>query len=155
MALLSLLFFVVGIIAAYWFWLRPLFRSRPLFSTFYARADSFWAAVGMKINSLKTKLAAALAMIASVLLGLHDFIIPLTTGIDWTPVTSLVPAWVWPFVSFGFAALIWWFRSLTAQTQDIQIAAVAAGATPAEAVVVAEQAETPEQATAIVEQGAR
>jgi hypothetical protein len=137
MGWLSLAFFLVGFALAYWLWLRPLLKSRPQFKDFYAATDSFWAALWGKFNTIKTKASAAFVMIASTLVGLHDFLLPIITGIDWTPVTANVPAWVWPIASFGIGALFLWLRHVTERTQDVQLTAVAAGATPEEAKVVA------------------
>ena len=139
MAWLSLLFFLIGTALAYFLMIRPLLKARPQFSDFYARSDSFWAAMRMKLNTIKTKLAAMLLMAASALIELHDFILPAATGIDWTPITAQVPAAVWPFASLAIAALFYWLRKLTAQTQEVEVSAVAAGATPAQAAVIAEK----------------
>lgn len=134
---LSLLFFIVGFALAYWFWIRPLLAGRPSVSDFYNRSESWWRAIGMKLTTIRTKLTAIMLMIASALVSLHDFVMPVITGIDWTPVTSQVPGWVWPIVSFGAAALFLWLRNLTARTENIAMTAVAAGATVAQAKVAA------------------
>lgn len=134
---LSILFFCGCAALAYWFWLRPLLATRPLFADFCASTDSFWAALTLKLNTIKTKLATGLGMIASAMIFFHDFVIPATTGINWTPVTEHVPSSVWPFLSFSYLALIFWFRQLTAKSQEVEISAVAAGATRQEAAVIA------------------
>lgn len=139
MGWLSFLFFVLGAVLAYWFMIRPLLKARPQFLDFYARSDSFWASVRMKLNTIKTKLAAMLLMAASALIELHDFILPAATGIDWAPITANVPAAVWPFLSLSIAGLFYWLRKVTAKTQEIEVAAVAAGASPAQAAVIAEK----------------
>lgn len=137
---LSILFFVVGLAATYWFFIRPLLRARPQFADFYARTDSFWSALGMKLKTIRTKLAAVSLMAASALVEMHDFLLPAVTGIDWEPITSKVPAYVWPIASLAAAALFRWLYSLTAQRQSAVVEAVAAGATPAEAAIIAETA---------------
>jgi hypothetical protein len=43
--LLQFAFFVAAIVAAYFFWIRPILRSRPAFAAFYAKAESFWEAL--------------------------------------------------------------------------------------------------------------
>ncbi len=134
---LSLIFFITGFALAYWFWIRPLLAGRPSVADFYNRTESWWRAIGLKLTTIKTKLSAILLMTASGLVSLHDFLIPVITGIDWTAVTSKVPAWVWPLVSFAVGALFLWLRTLTGRTQDRALDAIAAGATVAEAKVQA------------------
>lgn len=134
---LSALFFAVGLGLSYWLWIRPLLRARPAFADFYARTDSWWAAFWLKLTTIKTRLTAMSLMIASGLVALHDFVAPIFLGIDWTPLTSEVPAWAWPIASFALGALFLWLRNLTAKTQEKQIEAIASGATVEEAKVVA------------------
>lgn len=133
---LSAGFFVLGFALAYFIWIKPLLRARPAFADFYARSDSFWKAAWAKFSTLKTKLAAIFLAVASALIELHDFLLPAVTGVDWTPVTTAVPPVVWPFVSFGIAALFYWLRTVTAKTQEQVVAAVERGMAPAEAAMM-------------------
>lgn len=133
---LSFIFFLVGFMLAYWFWVRPMLRERPQFKDFYDRTDSFWLSVKLKFTTLRTKLAAGMLMVASTLVELHDFVLPAATGIDWTPITSTVPPVVWPVVSFGAAALFFWLRNLTAKRQEQVVQAVAGGMAPEQAAVM-------------------
>jgi hypothetical protein len=146
LSILSIGFFVVGLALAYAFVLRPLLHSQPTLADYYSRADSFWAALGAKLSGVRTKLAAGLLMLASFLVTMHDFLLPFATGIDWTPITQLLPAWAWPVLSLALGALFWWLRQLTSKTQDRQMAAVEAGASPAVATVIADTTSTPQQA---------
>ena len=77
------------------------------------QADSFWAAVRERFAGIKGKLAAAIGMAASAVVYLHDFLVPVATGIDWQPILSMLPDWAWPLILFGVFALIKWFRALT------------------------------------------
>lgn len=138
--LLSVLFFVVGSGLAYWFWIRPILKARPQFSEFYEKTESWWAALTMKLNTIKTKLVAAFGIIASIMVGLHDFIIPIVTGIEWTPITSKVPAAVWPFVSLSYLALISWLRTLTTAATAEKIVAVEHGVITADQAIKADDA---------------
>ncbi len=137
---LSFLFFIIGFVLAYRLWLAPLLRTRPSFAEFYRITDSFWHAVWLKVAFLKTKLAAAFLMIASALVTLHDFLWPhiltISQGIDWVPVTEKVPGWVWPIASFAIGGLFYWLRHITAKEQEQVVSAVAAGATPEQAVML-------------------
>lgn len=133
LAFLSFLFFVVGVALTYWLFIGPLLRQRPQFADFYARSDSFWQAAWAKFSTVKTKMASILLGAASALVGLHDFLLPVATGIDWTPVTAMVPSWSWPIISFAIAVLFYWLRVVTAKRQEEVVAAVADGIPPAQA----------------------
>jgi len=117
-ALLQFAFFVAALGAAYLFWVRPILRSRPAFANFYAQSDSFWAAVRERFAGIKGKLAAAIGMAASAVVYLHDFLVPVATGIDWQPILTMLPDWAWPLILFGAFALIKWFRALTDRRVD-------------------------------------
>lgn len=136
LTILSVTFFIVGIALTYWLFIRPLLNKRPAFAEFYARTDSFWKAVWAKFSTIKTKATAVGLAAASALVGLHDFAIPIATGIDWAPITGKVPDWVWPIASFSIAAIFYWLRVATAKTQTEVVAAVADGMSPAQAAMM-------------------
>lgn len=137
MEILSALFIIGCLIAAYVFWLRPILKQRPSLAEFYSTTDSWWSALWLKLKTIKTRFATAFGMTAAGIVGLHDFALPITTGIDWTPITAHVPSWVWPILTFAYLAMISWFRTLTAQTNEKIVDAVAAGSTVAEAKIEA------------------
>ena len=112
-AFLQFTFFAAAVVAAYFFWIRPILRSRPAFADFYATAESFWAALRERFAGIKGKLAAAVGMAASAVVYLNDFLVPVATGIDWQPILTMLPDWAWPLILFGLFALIKWFRALT------------------------------------------
>ncbi len=114
-AFLQFIFFIAALVATYFFWIRPILKSRPAFAQFYAREESYWQAVRQRFAGIKGKLAAAFGMAASAVVYLHDFLLPVATGIDWQPILSILPDWTWPLILFGAFALIKWFRSLTDQ----------------------------------------
>jgi hypothetical protein len=117
----------VALVAAYWFLVRPLLKARPELKELYEVEGSWLAALLLKLESIKTKLLAVLLVIASGLVEAHDFLLPLATGIDMTPITSMVPSWAWPIVSMAVAALFFWLRKITAQAQDKKLVAVEEG----------------------------
>ena len=112
-ALVQFAFFVAAVFTAYLFWIRPILRSRPALAQFYAKEEGFWQAVRARLAGIKGKLVAAVGMAASAVVYLHDFLVPVATGIDWQPILSLLPDWAWPLLLFGAFALIKWFRALT------------------------------------------
>ena len=114
---LSVLFFVIGLVVAYAAIIRPVLRQRGYFADFYEATDSRWKALGLYLQGLRTRLAANLLMLASALITLHDFILPAASGIDWTPVYSLLPPWAWTAVFFLVAALFRWLRKVTTRPE--------------------------------------
>ena len=139
---LSVMFFVIGFAFCYSLWLRPLLRSRPSLKDFYARSDSIWKTIWLKVAFLKTKLLAGFLMMASGLIGAYDFIMPhlltisTTAGIDWEPLTSKVPSYAWPIVSFCMAGLFYWLRNVTAKEHEQVIAQVQEGGPVAQAMML-------------------
>jgi hypothetical protein len=110
---LNFLFFVAAIIVAYLLVVRPVLRRRPEFGHCYDIEGTILAAITARFAGIKTLLAAAIGMAASAIVALHDFLLPVAAGVDWTPVRDLLPAWAWPCVLFAMFALIAWFRTLT------------------------------------------
>lgn len=156
LAVLSTGFFIVGLALAYVVMVRPLLHTQPRLASYYVRVDSFNAALWAKLSGIRTKLLAGLLMVASLLVGVHDFLLPVAMGVDWSPITQQLPPWAWPLISFAFGALVFWLRQLTAKTQDRQMAASAAGVSPELATVIADTTSTPAEAAvvAIKQQGA-
>jgi hypothetical protein len=146
LSVLSICFFVICLGLAYAVVLRPLLHSQPTLADYYTRVDSFWGAVGAKLSGIRTKLLAGLLMVASLLITVHDFLLPIAMGVDWTPLTGQLPPWAWPIIIFVMNALFFWLRKLTAKTQDRQMAAVEAGASPEAATVIADTTSTPGEA---------
>ena len=52
-------------------------------------------------------------MAVAALVALHDFLLPYAVGIDWTPITDMIPKWAFPLILFMGYALIGYFRKLT------------------------------------------
>lgn len=93
-------FFVLSILLAYWYWIRPVLKSRPGCVAFYTQTDSAIAAIRLKMQGLKGHIATGIAKASAVIVLLHDQVIPYATGIDWTPLTTNIPSWAWPLVMF-------------------------------------------------------
>jgi hypothetical protein len=111
--LAQIAFFVVAFVATYVYWIRPILHSRPELKELYDQADGFWSALALRFAGIKTLLAAAVGMAASAIVVLHDFLLPYAVGIDWTPITDMVPKWAIPLMLFMGYALIGYFRKLT------------------------------------------
>lgn len=112
-------FFLVAVISAYVYWVRPLLHDRPQFKDFYVATDNFWAALRLKLQGIKGKLIAALGKAASLIVLLHDQLIPYFTGIDWTPITGELPGWFLPVATFAAFMLIDKARQWAEQRGDV------------------------------------
>lgn len=135
--------FIFAAISAFFVWLRSLLRQRPPMAEFRARGNSFWRSLWAKLTFIKTKLLAGLLMIASAIVAVHDFLLPIFITIDWSPLTGRVPSWAWPIISFTVLALFYWLRTITARETNQIVAAVEAGNTPQEAVMLVATGEAP------------
>jgi hypothetical protein len=111
--LAQIAFFVAAFVAAYVCWIRPILHSRPALEHFHDQADGFLSALALRFAGIKTLLVAAVGMAASAIVALHDFLLPYAIGIDWTPITDMIPKWAIPLILFMGYALIGYFRKLT------------------------------------------
>jgi hypothetical protein len=71
--------------------------------------------VQAKLTGFRTKLSARLLAIAGILVGLHDEILPLVTGQDWTSLTAKLPPWSIPL---GMVTIAWLFDKLRKLTDN-------------------------------------
>ena len=72
------------IVAVYWFWIRPILKSRPAFADFYAREASVFVAVREKLKGIKQKLSSVIVIAASAAVSGYDFLSPIVSGVDVT-----------------------------------------------------------------------
>ena len=70
------------LVAVYWFWIRPILKSRPAFAEFYAREESVFTAVREKLKGIKQKLSSVIVIAASAAVSSYDFITPIVSGVD-------------------------------------------------------------------------
>ncbi len=111
---------VFTLISTYAFWIRPVLKTRPSLAEFYAREDSFWAAISLKFGGLKQKLTTAFVMIAGFVVSAYDFLAPLfaQSGVDVTTITSKIPPQAWPLIGMALMALVQYFRNLADKRID-------------------------------------
>jgi hypothetical protein len=94
-------FFVVSLVLAYFYWIRPILKTRPGCASFYASTDSWLAAIRLRFQGIKGHIATGIAKAAALIVLVHDQVLPYATGVDWTPIVSQVPGWSWPLITFG------------------------------------------------------
>ena len=96
----------------YWFWIRPILKSRPAFADLYAREDSFLAAIAKKFAGIKQKLSSVAVIAASAAVTGYDFFAPIVGGVDVTSIAASVPSWAWPLILISVTALFQFLRNL-------------------------------------------
>ena len=99
-------------LAISWFWIDPILKCRPAFRDVYAQEHNFFAALKEKLQGIKQRLSSAVVICASGAVTAYDFINPIISGVDITPLTSQVPSWAWPLVLISTTALFQFLRNL-------------------------------------------
>lgn len=83
--------------AVYVLMLRPILRRWSVLKEFWASADSFemsaWEKIRQLFEGIKIKLLARLMWVPTLLVEFYDKVLPSLTGIDVTPITSMLPSW--------------------------------------------------------------
>lgn len=114
------------LVAIYWFWIRPILKSRPAFRKLYEREESFIAALREKLKGIKQKLSSAVVIAASAAVSGYDFFTPIVSGVDVSSLTSKVPSWAWPLVLIATTALFQFLRNLADKRHKAEFADAAA-----------------------------
>ncbi len=118
-----LLFVLVAatLVAVYWFWIRPILKSRPAFRELYQKEENFFAAVREKFAGIKQKLSSAVVIAASAIVSGYDFFAPIVNGVDVTSIAAQVPSWAWPLIVIAVTALVQFFRNLADKRHDAEL----------------------------------
>ena len=103
---------VATALAIYWFWIDPILKSRPAYRDIYAHDNTIFAALKEKLKGIKQKLSSVVVIWASGAVTAYDFLNPIISGVDVTPLTSHVPSWAWPLVLISTTALFQFLRNL-------------------------------------------
>jgi hypothetical protein len=107
--------------AVYWFWIRPVLKSRPAFHEFYEQEGSFIAALRAKLKGIKQKLSSAFVIAASAAVSGHDFLAPIVSDVDVSSIASRMPSWAWPLVVISLTALFQFLRSLADKRHVVEL----------------------------------
>ena len=110
--MLSFILTFVVIAPVYWFWIRPILKSRPELAELYQREESFLAAVREKLKGIKQRLSSAIVIAASAAVSGYDLLEPIVSGVDVTSLTSRVSSWAWPLIVISLTALFQFLRNL-------------------------------------------
>jgi hypothetical protein len=116
------------IVAVYWFWVRPVLRSRPAFRELYEKEESFFRALREKLKGIKQKLSSALVVAVSAAVAVYDFLAPAISGVDVSLLSAHVPPWAWPLILIFITALLQILRNLSDNRHEAELAEVSASA---------------------------
>ena len=124
--MLLLILGVATIVAVYWFWIRPILKSRPAFRELYEREESFLAAMREKFAGIKQKLSSAVVIVASAAVSGYDFLTPIVSGVDVSSLAAKVPSWAWPLILISITALFQCLRNLADKRHEAELSETSA-----------------------------
>jgi len=110
------------IVAVYWFWMRPVLRSRPAFRELYEKEESFFRALREKLKGIKQKLSSALVVAVSAAVAAYDFLAPALSSVDVSLLSAHVPPWAWPLILIFITALLQFLRNLSDKRHEAELA---------------------------------
>ncbi len=120
--MLTFVLLCASLVAIYWFWVRPILKTRPAFVELYTREESIMAALREKFAGIKQKLSSVAVIAASAAVSAYDFIAPIVSGgVDVTSVAASVPSWAWPLILISVTAIFQFLRSLADKRHDAEI----------------------------------
>jgi hypothetical protein len=108
------------IVAVYWFWMRPVLRSRPAFRELYEKEESFFRALREKLKGIKQKLSSALVVAVSAAVAAYDFLAPTISSVDVSLLSAHVPPWAWPLILIFITALLQFLRNLSDKRHEAE-----------------------------------
>jgi hypothetical protein len=120
--MLTFVFVVATLVAIYWFWVRPVLKSRPAFRELYEQEESFFAALREKLKGIKQKLSSAVVVAASAAVSGYDFLSPIVSGVDVSSIAANVPSWAWPLILISVTALFQFLRNLSDKRHTAELA---------------------------------
>src|SRR5262245_57256634 len=121
--MLTFVLVVATLVATYWFWIRPILRSRPALQELYEKEDSVFIALREKLKGIKQKLSSVIVIAASAAVSGYDFLSPIVSGVDVTSIAAQVPSWAWPLVLISITALFQFLRNLADSRHKEELAA--------------------------------
>lgn len=113
---------VATLVAIYWFWIRPILKSRPAFKELYEKEDSVFLALREKLKGIKQKLSSAIVIAASAAVSGYDFLTPIVGGVDVSSIADRVPSWAWPLILICVTALFQFLRNLADRRHKTELA---------------------------------
>jgi hypothetical protein len=109
------------LVAVYWFWIRPILKTRPAFRDLYQEEENFFAALREKFAGIKQKLSSAIVIAASAIVSGYDFFAPIVSGVDVSSIAGQVPSWAWPLILIAVTAIMKYFRYLADKRHENEL----------------------------------
>lgn len=109
------------LVAVYWFWVRPILKTRPAFAELYAEEENFLLALREKLKGIKQKLSSVAVIAASAAVTGYDFLAPIVGGVDVTSISDNVPSWAWPLILIGVTAGFQFLRGLADKRHEAEL----------------------------------
>jgi len=119
--MLLFMFTAATLVAVYWFWIRPILKSRPAFRMLYQQDETFFAAMREKFAGVKQKLSSAIVIAASAIVTGYDFFAPIVSGVDVSSISAQVPSWAWPLILIAVTVVMKYFRDLADRRHEIEL----------------------------------
>jgi hypothetical protein len=119
--MLLLILVAATTVAVYWFWIRPILKSRPAFRELYQEEENVLAALRAKFAGIKQKLSSAIVIAASAIVSGYDFFVPIVSGVDVSSIAAQVPSWAWPLILIAMTAVMKYFRDLADRRHEIEL----------------------------------
>jgi hypothetical protein len=126
--MLTFILVLTTLVAIYWFWIRPILKSRPAFQEIYEKEDSFFVALCEKLKGIKQKLSSAIVIAASAAVSGYDFFTPIVSGVDVSSLAAKVPSWAWPLILISVTGLFQFLRNLADKRHKAELADAAPSA---------------------------
>lgn len=125
--MLTFTFIPATLTAVYWFWIRPILKTRPAFSELYAAEENLLGALREKLAGIKQKLSSAVVIAASAAVSGYDILAPIVSGVDVSSIAATVPPWAWPLILIATTALFQFLRNLADKRRSAELAAAQDG----------------------------
>ena len=122
----SFVLVIASLIAIYWFWIRPILRSRPALRELYAKEENFFAALREKLKGIKQKLSSVIVIAVSAAVTGYDFLEPIVSGVDVSSISAKIPSWAWPLILISITAIFQFLRNLADRRHTAELADAAA-----------------------------
>jgi hypothetical protein len=126
--MLTFVLVVATPVAIYWFWIRPILKSRPAFQELYEKEDSVFIALREKLKGIKQKLSSAIVIAASAAVSGYDFLTPIVSGVDVSSIAAKMPSWAWPLILISVTAIFQYLRNLADRRHKAELADAAPSA---------------------------
>jgi hypothetical protein len=120
--MLTFMLVIATLVAIYWFWIRPILKTRPGLAELYAQEESFLAALREKFAGIKQKLSSVAVIGASAAVSGYDFLAPIVGGVDVTSIAASVPSWAWPLILISVTAVFQFLRALADKRHEAESA---------------------------------